>query len=279
MVAYKSGVVCGKETAQMCDKVEHQVRIPTHTHRVCSKKELAVIHATTLACIPLQDSSYDVYTLQRTTGYTIITYQCKLREETTARGHNTLHTLMAWEGGGVYKITSTHAHTHMHTHTCTHTHALTCTHTCIQTCTHTCTQTCTHTCATHSTYPTPGPYNITKHVHKHTRSTSAHKYMHTGTHTYTCTWYTNSLSTVCTHKHTHVSMQATYTHVHARTRVYTYVVYHLMTLLAVDGIDLVAVVNSMMAELGLHVGEDHTGLNEGKRFTAVPCCMCVCAYV
>ena len=39
MVAYKSGVVCGKETAQMCDKVEHQVRIPTHTHTGCAQRK------------------------------------------------------------------------------------------------------------------------------------------------------------------------------------------------------------------------------------------------
>ena len=187
MVAYKSGVVCGKETAQMCDKVEHQVRIPTHTHRVCSKKELAVIHATTLACIPLQDSSYDVYTLQRTTGYTIITYQCKLREETTARGHNTLHTLMAWEGGGgvqdnKYTCTHTHAHTHMHSHA--HTHAYKHAHT------H------AHTHAPHTAHTPPLDHITSQSTYISTHAQQAH--------TSTCTFMQPQ-------EHTHIHVHGTQT--------------------------------------------------------------------
>ena len=58
-----------------------------------------------------------------------------------------------------------------------------------------------------------------------------------------------------------------------------------------DGIDLIAIVNSMMAELCLHVGKNHTGLNEDKvrnvrthmhvRILHVCACvnMCVCMCV
>ena len=199
------------------------MRILTHTHRVCSKKELAVIHATTLACIPLQDSSYDVYTLQRTTGYTIITYQCKLREETTARGHNTLHTLMAWEGVCVqdnkYTCTHTHAHTHMHTHTCTHTHAHTHMHTHMHSNAHTHEYKHAHTHAykhahTHTcTYP-----------HMHTPHTCTYPHMHTP---HTCTYPHMHTPHTCTHKNTHkphahappldhITSQSTYISTHAQ---------------------------------------------------------------